>query len=89
LARKGGDVSVLINNLPANGWSIQLFIDPNDPLIRVGWEGLNKCMIRESLVRTGFANLWSPITVNPWIFFDMDNREGPITITILGNKCFA
>jgi hypothetical protein len=46
-------------------------------------------MIRESLVRTGFANLWSPITVNPWIFFDMDNGEGPITITILGNKCLA
>jgi hypothetical protein len=89
LAGKGGNVPVFINNLPANNGAIQLFIDPQDSLIRVSWQGLGKSMVRETLIWAGFAHIWSLVIIDSWIFFDVDNREIPITIAILGNERFA
>jgi len=46
-------------------------------------------MIWKSGIGTFVSNFWSFIVINPWIFFDMDNRKIPITIAIFGYKCFA
>jgi hypothetical protein len=46
-------------------------------------------MVRKTLIRTGFTDIWSLVIIDSWIFFDVDNGKIPITITILGNERFA
>lgn len=89
LARQGGIVAVTINNPTRNNWAVQLFVNPNYPFIGVGWQHLNECMVWETLIRTRVANFGCLVIINPWVFFDVDNRKIPITVAVFRNKRFA
>jgi hypothetical protein len=46
-------------------------------------------VVWKAFIGTGFANIWSLIIIDSWVFFDVDNGKVPITIAILGNKRLA
>ena len=86
LTRKCGVVSVIVQNPPRNNWSVQLFVDPQYPLVSIGGQYLNKSMIWEACIRALISDLWSLVIINPWVFFDVDNRKVPITVAVFSYK---
>jgi hypothetical protein len=86
LTRKCGVVAVIVQNPTSNNGPIQLFVDPQHPLVSIGGQYLNKCMIWEACIRTLVPHLWGLVIINPWVFFDVDNRKVPITVAVFSYK---
>ena len=86
LTRKCGVVAVIVDNSTSNNGPIQLFIDPQYPFVGISGQYLNKSMIWEAGIRTLVPDLWSLVIINPWVFFDMDNRKVPITVAVFSYK---
>ena len=86
LAGKGSVVAVIVQNPPRNNWSVQLFVDPQYPLVSIGGQYLNKGMIWEACIGTLVPHLWGLVIINPWVFFDVDNRKVPITVAVFSYK---
>ena len=86
LTRERGVVAVIVDNSTRNNWSVQLFVDPQYPLVSIGGQYLNKGMIWEACIRTLVSHLWGLVIINPWVFFDVDNRKVPITVAVFSYK---
>lgn len=86
LTRNRGVVAVIVQNTPRNYWPIQLFIDPQHSFVGISGQYLNKSMIWEACIRALVSYLWGLVVVNPWVFFDVDNRKVPITVAIFSYK---
>ena len=86
LTRKRGVVAVIVQNPPRNYGPIQLFVDPQYPFVGIGGQYLNKSMIWEAGIGASVSYLWSLVVINPWVFFDVDNRKVPITVAVFSYK---
>jgi hypothetical protein len=86
LTRKCGVVAIIVQNPTSNNGPIQLFVDPQHPFVGISGQYLNKGMIWEACIRALVSYFWSLVVINPWVFFDVDNRKVPITVAVFSYK---